>query len=160
MSVVPVERIPMAGKTRSRSSYLLAGPRFPILFLTALPAAVVALSSAGHDKQVSALIAVAWFSLVPVALFERWVALALPIVAATFLVLTLAALPFGSTAMTVDIWTSAAMLVLSLPVGPRVRTTPPNTSPRLIWEIERQASRPTGRPASAIRTPDDEKSMS
>jgi hypothetical protein len=93
----------------------LAGPRFPILFLTALPAAVVALSSDGHAQQVSALIALGWFSLVPIALYERWVALALPVVAAAFLVLTLAALPFNSTALIVDVWTSAAMFVLSLP---------------------------------------------
>ena len=56
-----------------------------------------------------------WFSLVPIALYERWIALALPFVAAAFLVVTLALLPFASTAMTVDVWSSAAMLVLSLP---------------------------------------------
>lgn len=112
-------RIPLSGEARPRSSFLLAGPRFPILFLAALPATVVALSSGGRAQQVSALIAVGWFSLAPMALFERWVALALPIVAAAFLVLTLAALPAGSTALTVDVWTSAAMILLSLPVGRR-----------------------------------------
>ena len=61
--------------------------------MTALPAAVVALSSEGHAQQVSALIALGWFSLVPIALYERWVALALPVVAAAFLVLTLVFLP-------------------------------------------------------------------
>ena len=119
MSAPPVVRISLAAQARSRSSFLLAGPKFPILFLAALPATVVALSSSGRAQQVSALIAVGWFSLAPVALFERWVALALPIVAAAFLVLTLAALPAGSTALTVDVWTSAAMIVLSLPVSRR-----------------------------------------
>ena len=111
----------MAAHPRSRSSFLLAGPRFPILFLAALPAAVVALSSQGRGQQVSALIAIGWFSLVPIALYERWVALALPAVAAVFLAVTLAALPDGSTAMTVDIWVSAAMFVLSLPRSGRTR---------------------------------------
>ena len=115
MSATPVDRMPMAAQTRSRSSFLLAGPKFPILFLAALPAAVVALSCEGRAQQVSALISIGWFSLVPIALYERWVAMALPVVAAAFLVLTLVALPFNSTALIVDVWTSAAMFVLSLP---------------------------------------------
>ncbi|HET6147867.1 MAG TPA: hypothetical protein VFH68_10075 [Polyangia bacterium] len=125
MSATPVDRLPMAAHTRPRSSFLLAGPRFPILFLAALPAAVVALSSGGRAQQVSALISIGWFTLVPIALYEHWVALALPAVAAAFLALTLAALPDGSTAMTVDVWTSAAMFVLSLPRSGRRRLTPP-----------------------------------
>jgi hypothetical protein len=124
MSATPVDRMPMAAQTRSRSSFLLAGPRFPILFLAALPAAVVALSCEGRAQQVSALISIGWFSLVPIALFERWVALALPVVAAVFLAVTLAALGDGSTAMTVDVWTSAAMFVLSLPRSGRPRRAP------------------------------------
>ena len=115
MSATPVIPIPAVAETRRRSRYLLTGPRFPILFLAALPAAVVALSSGGHAQRVSALISIGWFSLVPIALYERWVALALPIVAAAFLALTLAVLPFASTAQTVDAWAAAAMLVLSLP---------------------------------------------
>lgn len=115
MSATPAASIPVVSETSSRSKFLLAGPKFPILFLIALPAAVVALSSDGHAQQVSALIALGWFSLVPIALYERWVALALPVVAAAFLVVTLAALPFNSTALIVDVWTSAAMFVLSLP---------------------------------------------
>jgi hypothetical protein len=115
MSATPVVSMPVVTETRSRSRFLLAGPKFPILFLSALPAAVVALSAEGHAQQVSALIALGWFSLVPIALYERWVALALPVVAAAFMVLTLVALPFNSTALIVDVWTSAAMFVLSLP---------------------------------------------
>ena len=116
MSTTPVIPLGMeTAETRPRSSALLAGPRFPILFATALPAAVVALSSDGHAQRLSALISIGWFSLVPLALYERWVARALPMVAAAFLVAALAALPFGTTALTVDVWTSAAMLVLSLP---------------------------------------------
>ena len=115
MSATPVASMPVVTDTRSRSKFLLAGPRFPVLFLAALPAAVVALSAEGHAQQVSALIALGWFSLVPIALYERCVALALPVVAAAFLVLTLVALPFNSTALIVDVWTAAAMFVLSLP---------------------------------------------
>ena len=116
MSATPAASMPVVTETHhARSKFLLAGPKFPLLFLTALPAAVVALASDGHAQQVSALIALGWFSLVPIALYERWVALALPVVAGSFLVLTLAALPFNSTALIVDVWTSAAMFVLSLP---------------------------------------------
>ena len=89
-----------------------------MLFAAALPAAVVALACDGRAQRLSALIAIGWFSLVPVALYNRWVAAALPVVAAAFLTMTLAALPLGSTPLTVDVWTSAALLVLSLP-GPR-----------------------------------------
>ena len=82
----------------------------------ALPAAVVALS-VGEDCKRSARAHRA--RLVPAwcrsPLYERWVALALPIVAGGFLVLTLAALPFNSAALIVDVWTSAAMFILSLP---------------------------------------------
>jgi hypothetical protein len=83
--------------------------------VTALPAAVVAFASVGHAQQVSGLIALGWFSLVPIALYERWVALVLPMVASSFLILTLIALPFNSVAFVVDVWTAAAMFVLSLP---------------------------------------------
>jgi hypothetical protein len=113
MSTSPIFRTPT--ETRSRASFLLAGPKFPILFLAALPAAVVALASQGPAQQLSALISITWFSLVPLALFERWIALALPVLAGGFLIATLSVLPFGSTALTVDAWTTAAMFVLSLP---------------------------------------------
>jgi hypothetical protein len=115
MSTTPVIPGTMAGDARPRSSTLLAGPKFPILFAAGLPAAVIALSAEGYAQRVSALISLGWFSLVPMALYERWVARALPVVAAAFLVASLAALPFGSAALTVDVWTSAAMFVLSLP---------------------------------------------
>jgi hypothetical protein len=118
MSASPFASTSEESRTRSGSKFLLAGPKFPIMFLTALPAAVVALASVGHAQQVSGLIALGWFSLVPIALYERWVALALPVVAAGFLVLTLIALPFNSAAFVVDIWTSAAMFVLALPRTP------------------------------------------
>ena len=126
MSATPVAPMSVVHETPSRSKFLVAGPKFPILFLTALPAAVVALSSDGHAQQVSALIALGWFSLVPIALYERWVALALPVVAAAFLVLTLVALPFNSTALIVDVWTSAAMFVLSLPRSGIAHARPPS----------------------------------
>jgi hypothetical protein len=115
MSATPVVSMPVVPETLPRSKFLLAGPKFPLLFLAALPAAVVALSSEGHAQQVSALIALGWFGLVPIALYERWIALALPFIAGAFLALTLAVLPFNSTELIVDVWTSAAMIVLSLP---------------------------------------------
>jgi|SRR4051812_25371938 hypothetical protein len=115
MSATPAASMPVVSEVHQRSKFLLAGPKFPLLFLTALPAAVVALSSDGHPQQVSAFIALGWFTLVPVALYDRWVALALPVVSAGFLVLSLAALPFGSPALIVDVCTSVAMFVLSLP---------------------------------------------
>jgi len=115
MSTSPIFQTPVDEPAPHRSSFLLAGPKFPVLFLAALPAAVVALSSQGPPQQLSALIAIAWFSLVPIALFERWIALALPVIAAAFLVATLVVLPFGSTALIVDAWATAAMFVLSLP---------------------------------------------
>jgi len=98
-----------------RSRLLLAGPKFPIMCLTALPAGVVALASIGHAQQLSALIAVGWLALAPMALYERWAAIALPIVAGCFLLLTMLLLPFNSAAFIVDAWTTLAMLVLSLP---------------------------------------------
>jgi hypothetical protein len=118
MSASPFSSVPQVTRTRSAAKLLLAGPKFPLMFLTALPAAVVALASVGRAQQVSGLIALGWFSLVPLALYERWVAIALPMVAAGFLILTLFALPFNSAAFVVDVWTAAAMFVLSLPRTP------------------------------------------
>ena len=123
MSTSPVVPANLSAEARTRSSTLLAGPKFPILFAAALPAAVVALSTEGYAQRLSALISIGWFSLVPLALYERWVARALPMVAGAFLMAALAALPFESTALTfdvwvgvwVDVWTAAVMLVLSLP---------------------------------------------
>ena len=68
MSATPVIPIRVVAETPRRSGYLLTGPRFPILFLAALPAAVVALSSGGDAQRVSALISIGWFSLIPIAL--------------------------------------------------------------------------------------------
>ena len=115
MSTTPIFQTPPDQPAPHRSGFLLTGPKFPILFLAALPAAVVALSSQGPAQQLSALISIAWFSLVPIALFERWVGLALPVIAAAFLVATLVVLPFGSTALTVDACATAVMFILSLP---------------------------------------------
>jgi len=119
MSATPIVPMSLVSEARPRPAFLLPAPKFPVLLLAALPAAVVALSSEGRAQQVSALIAIGWFSLVPIALFERWVALALPVVAAAFLALALAALPTGSAAQTVDFWSSATLFVLSLLAGPR-----------------------------------------
>jgi len=98
-----------------RSRLLLAGPKFPIMCMAALPAGVVALASVGHAQKLSALIAIGWLALTPLALYERWAAIALPIAAGCFLLLTMLVLPFNSAAFIVDAWTSLAMLVLSLP---------------------------------------------
>jgi hypothetical protein len=85
------------------------------MVLTALPAAVVGLAAVGPAERVSGLIAATWYGLIPGALYSRWVAFALPFVAAGFLLLTVLALPFNSPAFVVDFWTSAAMLMLALP---------------------------------------------
>jgi hypothetical protein len=51
MSATPVIPIRVVAETPHRSQYLVTGPRLPILFLAALPAAVVALSSEGHAHK-------------------------------------------------------------------------------------------------------------
>lgn len=91
------------------------GARFLTMVLTALPVVVVALASEGVTEMVSSLIAAAWYALLPAALYSRRVTLALPAVAAGFLLLTVWTLPFNSAAFIVDFWTSAAMLMLALP---------------------------------------------
>jgi hypothetical protein len=85
------------------------------MILLALPVAVVAMASSGIAQRAGALIAGAWFVLVPSALYNRWVTLALPAASGTFLVLTVAFLPFNSPAFVVDFWASAALFLLSLP---------------------------------------------
>jgi hypothetical protein len=103
---------------RSPSRGLLPGPMFPVLFAAALPPAVSALASGGRAQQVSSLISIGWASLVPLSLYESWAARVLPLAAVLFLVVALVALPFASTAMSVDAWTAVAMCVLSLPRAP------------------------------------------
>jgi hypothetical protein len=114
MSVSPLISASSVARPR-RGRLLLAGPKFPVMCLTALPAGVVALASVGAEQQVSGIIAIGWLALAPMALYERWAAIALPIVAAGFLLLVMAALPFNSAAFIVDAWTTLAMIVLALP---------------------------------------------
>jgi hypothetical protein len=109
------QAVSTATLARERRRHLLAGPRFPIMCLTALPAAVVALATEGAAQRVSGIIALGWLGLALIALYERWATIALPIAAAAFLVLTIAVLPFNSAAFVVDVWTTAAMFVLALP---------------------------------------------
>jgi hypothetical protein len=97
------------------TDWLLAGSKCPTLYLVALPAVVVALAATGTAQLVTGIIVVAWFALLPLALYARRAAIALPVVAAGFMILTLVTLPFNSAAFVVDIWTSAAMFFLSLP---------------------------------------------
>jgi hypothetical protein len=94
---------------------LLAGSKFPVMYLIALPAAVVAFASVGPAQYVSALVAAAWFGLLPFTLYGRWATVALPLVSAALLVATVLALPFNSVAFVVDFWTTGAMFFLSLP---------------------------------------------
>jgi hypothetical protein len=94
---------------------LLTGSKFPVMYLIALPAAVVAVASVGAAQYVSGLIAAAWFGLLPFTLYSRRAAAALPVVSAGLLVATLLALPFNSSAFVVDFWTTGAMFFLSLP---------------------------------------------
>jgi uncharacterized membrane protein YdfJ with MMPL/SSD domain len=94
---------------------LVSGPRLTAMVLAALPAAVVAMSTTGRAQHVSGLIAATWLVLVLIAVYRPWAAVALPVIAAGFIVLTVLALPFHSAPFIVDVWASMAMLVLSLP---------------------------------------------
>ncbi len=127
MSTISLAHVHAVATTRFRPTAVLSGPKFPILFAAALPAAVMALACGGPAQRLGALIAIGWFSLVPLALYNCWVAVALPVVAAAFLAMTLgalAAVPVGSTPLTVDLWTAAVLLLLSLPPPPRRRPAP------------------------------------
>ena len=106
--------VPRFGRA-SGAEALLAGHKFPIMYLIALPAAVVAFASVGAAQFVSGLVAAAWFVLLPFTLYGRWATVALPAVSAALIVTTVLALPFNSVAFVVDFWTSGAMFFLSLP---------------------------------------------
>lgn len=98
-----------------RPNLVLPGGRFVLMALCTLPLAVVGLSGSTPAEAASGLTAALWLGLLPVALYKRWATLALLFVAATQLFITVFALPFNSTAFTIDFWTSALMLVLALP---------------------------------------------
>ena len=97
------------------SDLRLAGRKVPVMALTALPAAVIAMSAVTTAPKLSGIIAGLWLTLLPLSLYKRWAALALPFVAGAFLVFTVLVLPFNSAAFVVDFWTSVLMLILALP---------------------------------------------
>jgi hypothetical protein len=103
------------GHRIGRPTPLLPGGKFLLMALCTLPIAVVGLSAATVAEAASGPLAALWLGLLPVALYKRWATLALLFVAAALLFITLFALPFNSTAFTIDFWTSALMLILALP---------------------------------------------
>lgn len=99
-----------------RSAGLLTpGPRFLAIYLLALPPAIAAMSSDAVTMQVSAIIALGWFALVPLALYARWAVTALSAMALVSMVATIAALPFNSGPFWANICTSALMFLATLP---------------------------------------------
>jgi len=103
------------GHRIGRPVLLLPGGKFLLMALCALPVAVVGLSASTPVEAWSGPLAVLWLGLLPVALYKRWATVALLFVAAALLFISLFALPFNSTAFTIDFWSSALMLVLALP---------------------------------------------
>ena len=91
------------------------GAKFLVMALCALPVAVVGLSAATAAEMLSGPLAALWLSLLPIALYKRWAGIALLVVPAALLFISLFALPLNSSAFVVDFWTSALMLVLALP---------------------------------------------
>jgi hypothetical protein len=91
------------------------GAKLVLMALCALPVAVVGLSATTAAETISGPLAALWLGLLPVALYRRWATVALLFVAAALLFFTILALPFDSTAFTIDFWTSTLMLVLALP---------------------------------------------
>jgi hypothetical protein len=94
---------------------LLPGPRYIAFYLLALPVFVMALASTGVEQLVSALIAVTWLALTPIALYTRRVALLLPIASAVFLGVGVLTLSFDSAAFVVDVTTTVVMFLVSFP---------------------------------------------
>jgi hypothetical protein len=94
---------------------LPAGARFQTMLLLAVPVVAMGLASAGFARWLGVAFAATWIVLDVVAVWNRWVALVLPVVAAAFFVLTLVALPFNSPPSIVDYWTAVALTYLALP---------------------------------------------
>jgi len=96
-----------------------SGPAFTTMILLAVPVAVVGMAATGVAQVVSALFAGAWFMVLTSALYNRWARLVLPGIAAAFLAVVVATLPFNSPAFVVDFWTATALALLSMPVRGR-----------------------------------------
>ena len=80
-----------------------------------MPVAIVGMSALALFARLSLVFALAWLILLPLAIYKRWAALALPAVAASLLAFAIFVLPFESLAFTVDYWTSALLLLMSWP---------------------------------------------
>src|SRR3954451_18787571 len=94
---------------------LVGGPKAVVMCLVGVPPAVVALSSEGWTRALSALICAVGLGLVPASLFARKLTRFVPTAAGAFLLLTVLTLPFNSVAFVVDIWAAFTMLLVSLP---------------------------------------------
>lgn len=94
---------------------LPAGGRFQTMLLLAVPVAAMGMASSGAMRWLGVTFAATWITLVVAAMWRRWLALLLPVLAVAFLVLTVVELPFNSPASIVDYWTAVALTYLSLP---------------------------------------------
>jgi hypothetical protein len=109
------ERSSSLERSRLFGATPLPGPRYIAAYLLALPVIVVAFASTGADAFVSWAISLCWLVLAPTALYSRAAALALPILSALFLALTVTLLSFNSTAFIVDVTATAIMFLVSVP---------------------------------------------
>ena len=87
----------------------------PVMAVTILPVAVVGMMATANTHKLSLGFALIWLFLVPWALFKRWAALALPVVAGSLLAYAVVILPLDSATFIVDYWTSAFLLLLTWP---------------------------------------------
>ena len=99
----------------TRTDRLVGGPKVVVLCLVSVAPAVVALSSEGWTRALSALVTVLGLGLVPASLFSRKIARAVPTLAGLCLLTTVLSLPFNSVAFVVDIWAAFTILLVSLP---------------------------------------------
>jgi hypothetical protein len=104
----------LIGVPTVRADLLHPGPKMLLMALTALPPAVVGLSAPLALEGLSGVLAGLWLALLPVALYRRAAAVALPVTAGALLLFAVLALPFNSPAFVVDYWSAATMLVLAL----------------------------------------------
>jgi hypothetical protein len=94
---------------------LSPGARFVVMALTVLPAIAIGVASGGTPERVGGVLALGWFALLPLGLYQRWATLALPVVAGTLLMFTVFSIPFNSAPFVVYFWTAAVTFLLSLP---------------------------------------------
>jgi hypothetical protein len=84
-----------------------------VMAVTILPVAIAGMMASANTAKLSLGFALAWLFLVPCAIYKRWAAMALPVVAASLLAYSVLVLPFNSAAFMIDYWTSALLLLMS-----------------------------------------------